>query len=298
MRTKFHSGNVFTSLPTLSGCSIKMLWKRERPRDMTHLMDFSLPYWKPYNSVKKVDIPLMDNNRNQATNTNHQGSQKPPDLFFFILFTGVGLGHREERSEGMNKSGDISTVQRFLCLLCCVDQSADQHAKWLLKTISVLRTSRLVMLRTCWYCSGFGKFFASSFSRHIRRWQRPARRNLLQYTQWWLLSVSPVAGSQNTPTCNYTSTHKKLEVCTIEYFGLCCTDWSETFLEIYLFDSSLVSSSVPHTSLSCCKYSTESPSMHYLLQFRHFVKKQTVQGIYSVKPKVFAIMHLFLAIKS
>lgn len=87
---------VFLALPTLRGCSIKILWKRDRPRDMTHLMDFSLPYWKPYNSVKKVDTPLMDNNRNQATNTNHQGSQKPPVLFFLTLFTGVGLGHGEE----------------------------------------------------------------------------------------------------------------------------------------------------------------------------------------------------------
>lgn len=37
---------------TLRGCRMKMLWKRERPRDMTHLMDFSLPYWKPYSRVK------------------------------------------------------------------------------------------------------------------------------------------------------------------------------------------------------------------------------------------------------
>ncbi len=74
----------------MRGCSIKMLWKRERPRDITHLMDFSLPYSKPYNRVKKVDTPLMDSNRNQPRNTNHQGSQQPADTLLFV-FTGGGL---------------------------------------------------------------------------------------------------------------------------------------------------------------------------------------------------------------
>lgn len=69
---------------------MKMLWKRERPRDMTHLMDFSLPYSKPYSRVKNVDIPLMDSNRNQPRNTNHQGSQQLVDFFFSVL-TGGGL---------------------------------------------------------------------------------------------------------------------------------------------------------------------------------------------------------------
>lgn len=80
----------------MRGCSIKMLWKRERPRDMTHLMDFSLPYSKPYSKVKKVDTPLIDSNRNQPRNTHHQGSQQPAELFFFF-FTGDGLG--QERGE-------------------------------------------------------------------------------------------------------------------------------------------------------------------------------------------------------
>lgn len=39
-------------VPTFRGCSMKMLSKRDRPKDMTHLMDFSLPYWKPYSRVK------------------------------------------------------------------------------------------------------------------------------------------------------------------------------------------------------------------------------------------------------
>lgn len=62
-----------------------MLWNSERPRDMTHLVDFSLPYSKPYNRVKNVDTPLMDSRRNQPRNTHHQGSQQPTALFFFFF---------------------------------------------------------------------------------------------------------------------------------------------------------------------------------------------------------------------
>lgn len=77
---------------TLRGCSIKMLWNSERPRDITHLVDFSLPYSKPYNRVKKVDTPLMDSRRNQPRNTHHQGSQQPTALFFFFFPITGGLG--------------------------------------------------------------------------------------------------------------------------------------------------------------------------------------------------------------
>lgn len=90
---------------------MKMLWKRERPRDMTHLMDFSLPYSKPYNRVKKVDTPLMDSKRNQPRNTHHQGSQQPAVLFVFF-FTRGGLSQGEGRKDGrhhVNKTSDVST---------------------------------------------------------------------------------------------------------------------------------------------------------------------------------------------
>lgn len=76
-----------------------MLWNRERPRDMTHLMDFCLPYSKPYNRVKKVDTPLMDSNKNQPRNTHHQGSQQLPDFFSFLLTRG-GLNQGEGRKDG------------------------------------------------------------------------------------------------------------------------------------------------------------------------------------------------------
>ena len=79
---------------TLSGCSMNMLWKRERPREMTHWIDFSLPYWKPQSRVKNVDTPLIDSSRNQPRNTHHQGSEQPEGLFF--LLTGVGLEHRRD----------------------------------------------------------------------------------------------------------------------------------------------------------------------------------------------------------
>lgn len=89
--------NDLSEVITLRGCKIKILWKSERPRDMTHLMDFSLPYWKPYSRVKYVETALRDNKRNQPRNTHHQGSQ-PPEVPF-LAFTGGGLeeGREEER---------------------------------------------------------------------------------------------------------------------------------------------------------------------------------------------------------
>lgn len=95
-----------------------MLWKRERPRDMTHLMDFSLPYSKPYSRVKKVDTPLMDSNRNQPRNTHHQGSQQPADLFFFL--TGGGLGQGEGGNGGRKRGRHTrcsSQIKPVTCLL-------------------------------------------------------------------------------------------------------------------------------------------------------------------------------------
>lgn len=71
---------------------------------MTHLMDFSLPYSKPYNSVKKVDTPLMDSNRNQPRNTHHQGSQQDADFFFFL--TGGGLGRKGRNERKRRKEDD------------------------------------------------------------------------------------------------------------------------------------------------------------------------------------------------
>lgn len=95
-----------TGSDTLRGCSIKMLWNSERPRDMTHLVDFSLPYSKPYNRVKNVETPLMDSRRNQPRNTHHQGSQQPTALFFFFFFniTGGLGGHIGEMFQLFHKT--------------------------------------------------------------------------------------------------------------------------------------------------------------------------------------------------
>lgn len=121
---------------TLRGCSIKMLWNSERPRDITHLVDFSLPYSKPYNRVKKVDTPLMDSRRNQPRNTHHQGSQQDTALFFFFPITG-GLGGAYRRGCWISPQ-HRKTVQSlrkdagfiFLCCVCVCVQTC-RSGGWL-----------------------------------------------------------------------------------------------------------------------------------------------------------------------